>query len=265
MSEPAQAARIPVTSTFVRGRNTLVTRGKFSELYTDYYLHLLQHGLKYEGPIDLMLKEALAAMTLHLMSRPPAEVVAWTIHFEAPKLNLFVTGSTQRGNVTGRGFTEDVRDGEENVFIAQVATPGKPAYQSVVPFAGNDVIAAAEMFYRQSQQLPVRFFRLEDAEEFALVAPMPDADFDWIEGLTAADVEKLDKVENTRLLQTRHYFFGCECTLEKIFSAVAALGKARVEDLFAGDGVLAISCPRCGAKYEADQAAVAGVLESLKE
>ncbi len=264
MAEPTDAAHIPVTSTFVRGRNALVTKAKFSELYTDYYLHLMQHGLKYEGAIDSMLKDALAAMTLHLMSRPPAEVVAWTIHFEDPKLNLFVTGSTQMGNVTGRGFTEDVRDGEENVFIAQVVTPGKPVYQSVVPFDGNDVIVAAEMFYRQSQQLPVRFFRMEDAEEFALVAPMPDADFDWIEALSASDVAALDEAETTRLLQTRHYYFGCECTLEKIFAAVAALGKSRVEDLFAGDDVLSISCPRCGAKYAADRAAVAGVLDSLR-
>ena len=48
---------------------------------------------------DAMLKEALAALTLHCASRPWNETSAWTIHFSALHLNLFVTGDNTRGAV----------------------------------------------------------------------------------------------------------------------------------------------------------------------
>ena len=38
---------LEVRSYFVRGRNALLTRADFGELYVDYYLHQGQHGYQH--------------------------------------------------------------------------------------------------------------------------------------------------------------------------------------------------------------------------
>ena len=59
-----------IESVFVRKRNALVLRGRFAPVYTDYYLHLMQHGIRHPAELDQMLKDALAMLTLHLVARP---------------------------------------------------------------------------------------------------------------------------------------------------------------------------------------------------
>ena len=61
---------LEVRTYFVRGRNALVARADFAEMYVDYYLHQGQHGYQHAPAHDGMLKEALAALTLHCASRP---------------------------------------------------------------------------------------------------------------------------------------------------------------------------------------------------
>ncbi|MDQ3622774.1 MAG: disulfide bond chaperone, partial [Verrucomicrobiota bacterium] len=73
-----------VRTYFVRGRNALIARADFGELYVDYYLHQGQHGYQHAPEHDEALKLALAALTLHCASRPWNEVWAWTIHFHEP-------------------------------------------------------------------------------------------------------------------------------------------------------------------------------------
>ena len=77
---------VDLRSYFVRKRNALLVRGRFSPLYLDYYLHLMQHGIQHAEPLDQMLKDTLAALALHLCSRPQDESCAWTIHVKKPQL-----------------------------------------------------------------------------------------------------------------------------------------------------------------------------------
>ena len=83
VNDPATSPPEPgleVRSYFVRGRNALLTRADFGELYVDYYLHQGQLGAQHAPGDDELLKQALAAVTLHSASRPWSESVAWTIH-----------------------------------------------------------------------------------------------------------------------------------------------------------------------------------------
>src|SRR6056297_1594322 len=88
---------IEIRCYFVRERNALAVRGEFSSIYTDYYLHLMQHRIRYGEEQDNILKDGLAAMTLHLASRPWNEAVAWTINWQDPLQNIFLTGSNRLG------------------------------------------------------------------------------------------------------------------------------------------------------------------------
>ena len=70
MSEELVEEFITVESIFVRGRNCLALRSKFSPLFTDYYLHLMQYGLRNEELCDSLLKELMAYFTLYMVARP---------------------------------------------------------------------------------------------------------------------------------------------------------------------------------------------------
>lgn len=235
---------------FVRGRNCLLVRGKFSDLYMDYYLHLMQHGLKHEDHLDTMLKEAITGLTLHLGSRPHDETCAWTIHLHDPLLNFFVTGSSRPpGRVTGRLFTEDVRDMGKSIFIAQSTRHGESPRQSMIDFQGTDLLKAIEHFYTQSEQRPTRFFRLPD-EDFVQISAEPDADIDWLQNLTDEAVLTLDKAEQLSLLETRAYVFECGCSVDRLFPMINRLPQEDQDAIFA-DGHADITCPRCGAKFKA--------------
>lgn len=239
---------VDLRSYFVRKRNALLVRGRFSPLYLDYYLHLMQHGIQNKESLDQMLKDALAGLALHLCSRPQDESCAWTIHVKEPqRANLFVTGSTRPGRVTGRVFTEDVRQEGEALFIAQTTRPEHPTRQSMIEFQGSDMLKAVETFYTTSEQRLTRFFRLEE-EEFVQISAEPDCDEEWLAALTLEQVLALETDEHLTLLETRGYVFECGCSVERLMPIILRLPKDDLDHIFA-DGVAIITCPRCGAVF----------------
>ncbi len=249
MSDAPQedSSTVPVRSFFVRKRNALLTRAHFGPLYMDYYLHLMQHGLRHEKQADGMLKDALAALTLHLCSRPREEVVAWTVNIRHPLMNLFVTGGSRPGRVTGRIFTEDVRDSGKSLFIAQVNRGLEVGRQSMVDFQGMDLLEAVEHFYTQSEQRVTRFFRGED-EELIMISAEPDCDEEWLLGLEFEDVEQLGDKETLTLLETRGYIFECGCSVDRLYPMLSRLSQEDLDHVFE-DGTATITCPRCGAIF----------------
>ena len=254
MSEPASdpGSEVVASSHYVRGRHAMLLRAGFSPLFTDYYLHLMQHGLRLEPAHDTLLKEALAALTLHLISRPRDETVAWTLNLQEPRLNLFVTGDSSSGLVTGRVYTDHVREGDQSLFYSQVLRPNHPARTSVVPVTASDALAMAGDFHRQSQQTPARFFQLGGEEEtFALLVALPDCDLPWLEAIDTPAVEAIADTEELGFLENRAFRFGCRCTLPRIVRSIASLGTTSLEELFGEDEALDVSCPRCAAKYQA--------------
>jgi len=248
----SELSEVEVKSWFVRHRNALMVRGRFSPLYLDYYLHLMEHQLKYEDPGDTMLKEALAAMALHLCSRPQEEGCAWTLNFSQPLMNLFVAGSTRPGSVTGRIFTEEVRDSGRNLFIAQTTRPSQQPRQSMVEIEGMDILKAVEDFYTQSEQRLTRVFRLPD-EEFVQVSAEPDCDEAWLADLDLDKVLALQDREQLTLLETRGYRLQCGCSMERLFPLISRLPEEDISYVFE-EGQAAMQCPRCGARYKATRA-----------
>ena len=241
-----------IESVFVRERNALLLRGQMTPIYTDYYLHLMQHGIRHPEELDSMMKDQLAMLTLHLVARPWAETVAWTTNLRAPRLNLFVTGGSTQESVTGRIFTEDVREPDRNLFFAQTTAPSLPEPRtSTMEVEGKDPVEWIQQYYSQSEQRPARAFRLED-EHFALVAAQPDCDLEWLEALDVDAVKAIDEKEQTKLLETRKIKFNCGCTLERVLPALGGW-KDRPDELFGDAREISIQCPRCGATYKVDR------------
>ena len=255
---------LEIRTYFVRRRNALVARADFGELYVDYYLHQGQHGYQHAPEHDGMLKEALAAMTLHCASRPRTESAAWTIHFQEPLLNLFVTGDSRRGTVVGQLFTDSVKDSGKNLFLADVVEAGEQARRSAVDFEGFSVFRAAEHYYGQSEQRVARYFQ-HGPEDFVLVSAQPQCDLAWLAALDDTAIRALDATEELSLLESRSYRWECGCTQERMFAVLASVMRTDPEGLFGEEAVVRMSCPRCGARHtitrEALEAYVAGAAD----
>lgn len=237
-----------IESIFVRHRNALLVRGQFTPLYTDYYLHLMEHGIRYPAELDQMLKDALAVLTLHLVARPWAETLAWTANLRAPRINLFVTGSSLTEAVAGRIFTEDVREPDRNYFYSQTTTlDGAAPSLSTMEVEGNDPVRWISQFYEQSEQRPARAFRLDD-ENFALVAAQPDCDLEWLAALDEAAVCGICIQQETKLLETRRFRYHCGCSIARILPILGGW-RNRLDELFHSAAAITIQCPRCAAKY----------------
>ncbi|MEM0896570.1 MAG: Hsp33 family molecular chaperone HslO [Verrucomicrobiota bacterium] len=241
----ANSNLIESRSYFVRERNALVVRADFAPLYIDYYLHLMQHGLKLRVDHDTYLKDALAAFALHMVSRPWKEKTAWTVHFQEPFLNVFVTGSSVGESVVGRVFTRDIKDMATNLFFAQSQEEPKPSRQSVVGFEQGTFFEIVEHYYRESEQLPARYFRHMD-EDFVLVSAQPDCDLDWFHALDDDAIRQLDQDESLSLLEQRKFSFHCGCDSDRIIRILAAMGD---EDLFENEDSIQADCPRCAARF----------------
>lgn len=254
-------AGLEVRTYYVRNRNVLLARAEFGELFVDYYLHLSAQAIKVAPDHDAMFKRALAGFTLHSASRPWNELTAWTVNFQAPLVNLFLTGDNETGAVTGRVFDENVKAGPDNLFYSDVVRGRQPKRRSAVTFTGPDPLTAVETFYAQSEQRGARFFQLAE-ENFALVTEHPDCDLAWFRSLTPEAVRTLDQTETLALMERRIYRWHCGCNQQRMMEVLAPAMKQDPEGLFGPDPKLEMRCPRCGARHaitrEALEAFVAG-------
>lgn len=239
---------LEVTTWFVRHRNVLFAQADFSPFYVDYYLHLSDQALKISPGHDALFKRALAGFVLHAASRPWNELTAWTINFQDPLVNLFLTGDNADGSVTGRVFSEDVKELPNNLFFSDVVRGKQPKRRSSVEFSGADPLAAIEAYYRQSEQRPARYFQTGE-EEFALVTAHPDYDEAWFEALTVDQVRTLAKDEELGVLEKRVYRWHCGCNQQRMLQVLAPVFRQDAEGLFGAEEKIEIRCPRCAARH----------------
>jgi molecular chaperone Hsp33 len=238
-----------VTVDFIRHRNAMLVRADLGPLFTDYYLHLADHKLRYPTEQAALFRTALAAFTLHCASRPLNEHIAWTLNFQEPRLNLFLAGDNEDCTITGRLFTENVREAPENVFFSDIVPRrGVEPRRSVVNFAGSSVVAAVETYYARSEQQPVRFFEL-GGDDYAMLLAQPDCDLAWFSSVDAAGVRHPGAAETTARIQSRNYGWHCGCTQQKILGAIAPAFRADPEGLFGGSETIRVECPRCAAGH----------------
>lgn len=241
--------RIEVRSYFVRHKNALLTRGQFGDLFMDYYLHLMQHEIRFEPEQDEWLKSALAALTLHLCSRPWSEASAWTFHFKEPRLNLFVTGDNRKGNVVGRLFTEDIKEVDKDLLYSQTTRPDGYSRRSMVELTGRDIFTHIEQYYHQSEQRPARFFTVGD-DDYVFITAQPQCDEEWLAALTVEQMQRIDQDQELSLLETRTYAFDCGCNEERLARVVESFSEKLRAELFEASDTIHLSCPRCYATYD---------------
>jgi hypothetical protein len=104
-------------------RRLSLAAGDFGRLFEAY----AEHVRRWELPLDTlsatMMREGLAALGLHLVTRPNDESVGVTINLHSPALNLFFTGDAGAVTVTGRAFHDDVQTADSSRLFVQSVRP----------------------------------------------------------------------------------------------------------------------------------------------
>jgi len=238
-----------VTVDFVRHRNAMLVQADLGSLFVDYYLHLADHKIAHAPGHDALLKQALAAFTLHAAARPRNEHLAWTIGLQDPRLNLFLAGDNEDCVVAGRVFTENVREAPQNVFFSELMpSRGAERRRSVANFAGADIFRATEAFYAASEQRLLRLFDLGD-EHCAMLLSHPDCDEAWLRQLPLAGVKALATTETLARIEQRTYRWHCGCKQSRILNALGPAARADLAGLFGGSELIHVQCPRCAASH----------------
>lgn len=262
-SEPINGAEI--VTEFVRHRNVMLVRGDLSPLFVDYYLHLADNHLKPAPEHDRLFKQALAAFALHCASRPRFEHLAWTISLQEPRLNLFLAGDNEDCTVTGRIFTENVREAEKNVFYSDLMPRrGAEKRRSVVHFDGTDLFRAVEHYYAKSEQRPARYFDLGE-DRFAMLISHPDCDEQWLRDVDLAGVKAVAERETVAHIERRAYRWNCGCTQQKIMGALAPAARNSLDELFGEQESIHVQCPRCAAEHIITREAIEAFLAQAKK
>jgi molecular chaperone Hsp33 len=239
---------VQLESRFVRKRNALLLTARLESLFVDFYLHLAELKESIPSGADGLFKDLLAAFTLHLGVRPRNESIAWTVNLQKPLMNLFITGDNHQGAVVGRIFAENVKEGGANMLYSKQISDRGPQRTSVISFDHADPFHAAEVFYRQSEQRPARYFDLGD-ELYAMVSAQPECDMPWFESLNVETVRRIEEMESCSLLETRFYHWSCGCTVDRMYEVLLPTMRENAEGLFEGEASVRIDCPRCGVRY----------------
>ncbi len=216
----------------------------------------IEHARRWELPFDAetraLMEPGLAAMALHTATRLADESGGVTLNLLAPPTNLFLSGDTGAGTVTGRIFTDDVETAATGRMFVQSFRPDTGVVQTVLDVYGRDVLAMFEDYYARSLQQPARFVHL-DADRYGVIQALPDGGRERVLGLDAAEARALFDGP-MQLLVEQVFRFRCGCSPAKIARALGEMFAARADDLFAGDPGVEAFCPRCGARWWIDRA-----------
>lgn len=232
------------------GRSIMIAAGDFSALGDAWSRHAALWDSEPDGLSSIMMRQALAAASLHLANRPRNETVAWTVSIQKPPANLFVTGSSVDATITGRVMVDGVRPHESNRLFVQTSKGQGEPHTSALDVQGWDLLSIFEQFYLRSEQNPARFFPVDD-NITVMVLGMPGVERNWLVRLEPAELDPL--IDEALPLDERIFRFECGCTLQKVLVAVRSIYRERPEELFRGEPGVEAFCPRCGRRWWIEQ------------
>lgn len=159
-------------------------------------------------------------------------------------------------------------------------TPGRQAYQGIVPLEGNSVAQALEQYMLRSEQLHTRIWLAADAlhcsglliqrlplQGGALQTELETADESWARAQhlaqTLTPTEMLSTDQDTLLhrlfwqetllvFESQPITWKCSCTQERVADMLRMLGKAEVDDILQEQGKVEVACEFCGLPYVFD-------------
>ena len=170
-------------------------------------------------------------------------------------------------------------------------TPGRQAYQGIVPLEGDTIAQALEQYMLRSEQLHTRIWLAADSKFSTglLLQQLPlqggnqqaevlTAEESWARAQRLAETltskEMLEVSQDTLLYRlfweetlltfdARLIYWECTCTRERVADMLKMLGRAEVEDILTTQGTIEVACEFCGQPYHFDGVDSALLFEPL--
>lgn len=209
----------------------------------DGSLHLQLQG---DGPLNLLLVEVTAQRTLRGLAHWSGDVPAGTLLDQVGNARLTLTIDPGSG-------------GER--------------YQGLVAIEKEDLAAALEDYFQQSEQLDTRLW-LAASEERAcgmLLQRLPGKnvkDDDWQHDVCLGETISADELlqlstrellrrlyheQDVRLFDAEPVSFRCSCSRERIETTLRGLGYAEMQSILEEQGSVSVNCEFCAHGYEFDR------------
>jgi len=209
----------------------------------DGSLHLQLQG---EGPVNLLLVEVTAQRTLRGLAHWEGEVPAGTLLDQVGNARLTLTIDPGSG-------------GER--------------YQGLVAIEKDNLAAALEDYFQQSEQLATRLWLAANEERGCgmLLQRLPGKDVDdedWEHDVCLGETISADELlqlstrnllrrlyheQDVRLFEAEPVRFRCSCSRERIETMLRGLGYAEVQDIVEEQGSVSVNCEFCAQGYVFDR------------
>ncbi len=200
----------------------------------------LKMEIRGQGPVTLVAIECGAEGQLRGLARSQPEV----------------TGDNLQA-VTGGGL----------LVITSESASGQ-RYQGIVALEGDSLASVLECYFRDSEQLPTRFWLSADdnCASALLLQQLPGereedswerlqylaetVTTDELVSLPARDLlHRLFHQEELHYLQSQQYRFECSCSLQRVTEMLISLGRVELEETLDQEGVVEVNCEFCNRNY----------------
>jgi len=251
-------------------------RGEWVQLDRSYADTLINHH--YAPGVRRLIGEFLAAVSLLSATMKYEGTLILQARSDGP-VPLIMAEATSKGEVRaivrgaeaaiGNDFKSLMGDGQLTITIDPV---NGRRYQGIVAMEGDSLASCLEAYFRQSEQLPTRFWLAVDDNRAAglFLQELPsqtDAATraeQWQHLRTLADTVTADELlqlpaatllhrlfhqEQVRLLQRNAVEFRCSCSQARTEGMLASLGRDEIEAILAEQGEVAVNCEFCLQSY----------------
>lgn len=228
--------------------------------------------LQGDGAIALMVAECRADMTL----RATVKLRERPVDPEGDLQSLLNPGGSAKFIV--------VLDPPKN-------TPGRQAYQGIVPLEGETIAEALEQYMLRSEQLHTRIWLAANTDcctglllqrlplqGGSLQAEQESAEESWTRAVHLAETLKQEEMLTTDQDALLHRLFWeetlltfdpqpliwkCSCTRERVADMLKMLGQTEVESILLEQGKVEVACEFCGKPYVFDAIDTDGLFQGI--
>ena len=161
--------------------------------------------------------------------------------------------------------------GADGILVLSVFPVNGEKWQGIVATEGDNVSSALESYFKNSQQLPSKFFIHSDVKTMQCtgmmlqIIPEIEGNLDSLEHLailtstlSATEAFELDNKEilgrlfaheETRVFPEHQVSFRCICSLERCLKALASLKRAELKEIADDPNGTSMTCQHCGRSY----------------
>lgn len=252
-------------------------RGEFVQL--DASWKAVQERYRYPAAVAEQLGQALAAVLLLSATIKYDGSLILQSQSSGP-LRTLVAQATRQLTVRGLARWEgELPSGDlaavygSGQMMLSVLNRGGDRYQGIVGLEGDNLAAALERYFSQSEQLASRFWLVADGERAAglflqqLPAERERQEEAWrricllAETVTREELLKLPAQtllhrlfheESLRLFDPQPVAFRCGCSRTRIADSLRALGRAELSSILEEQGAIEVDCDFCNRHYRFD-------------